>query len=295
MMKEMKTNKKIKLPQIGYGTFPQTYELVESIPQAYKAGYKLIDTSDNYGNEEYTGKGIYGLTDCILITKFSQPLRTYEVKKCFDESSEKLTRKPDIYLLHWPYPFCWKAIWKQMEDLYLNGECRAIGVCNFKVKKLKQLLKICRVKPFVNQVERHPMFQQKDIVDYCQMYGIKIMSYSPVARQNEQLHNSNVLKSIAEKHGKTINQIILKWNVIKGTLPIPASKSEIHIKENIDIFDFELTEYEVQQIDTLEANMRVRFDPDKRFTKKEIFEFALVPLKHFIKKYILGENNSLCE
>lgn len=283
----MKTIKGIELPQIGYGTFPYTDDLIESIPLAYKAGYCLVDTSDNYGNEEYTGKGINGLNDLILITKFSQPFRTYDVKKCFDESSEKLTRRPDIYLLHWPYPFLWKTIWKQMEELYFNGECKAIGVCNFKVKRLEQLLKVCRVKPFINQIERHPMFQQKDIVDYCEANGIQIMSYSPVARQNEQLHKNETLKTLSEEYGKSINQIILNWNVTKGTLPIPASKSENHLKQNIDIFDFCMTDEEIAQIDALEANMRIRFDPDKRFTKRELFGFALVPVKHVIKKYIL--------
>ena len=96
-----------------------------------------------------------------------------------------------------------------MEELYFNGECKAIGVCNFKVKRLEQLLKVCRVKPFINQIERHPMFQQKDIVDYCEANGIQIMSYSPVARQNEQLHKNETLKTLSEEYGKSINQIIL--------------------------------------------------------------------------------------
>ncbi|MGN1313953.1 MAG: aldo/keto reductase [Lachnospiraceae bacterium] len=279
-------NDSIKLPDIGYGTFPYKDALVNSIPKAYKAGYRLVDTSDNYGNEEYTGAGIKELRDCILITKFSQPLRAYEVEKCFRESSEKLTRTPDIYLLHWPYPFLWKRIWKQMEELYLKGECKAIGVCNFEGKKIKQLLKVCRVKPYINQIERHPMFQQREIVEFCNANGIRIMSYSPVARQNGKLHDQEILKMLAEKYGKSINQIILNWNVVKGTLPIPASKSEKHIKENIDIFDFDMTDEEIAQIDALEANMRIRFDPNKRFTNMEKLRFFLVPIKQPIKKII---------
>lgn len=283
----MQTRQNLSLPVIGYGTFPNTEELLESIPKAYKAGYRLVDTSDNYDNEEYIGKGILNYKDCILITKFSQPYRAYEVKRCFSESSERLLRKPDIYLMHWPYPFLWKIIWRQMEELYLKGECNAIGVCNFKVKRLKQLLRFCRVKPIINQIERHPLFQQNEIVRFCKNNSIQIMSYSPVARQTPILHNSEILKELSRKYGKSINQIILKWHITKETIPIPASKSEEHIKENIALFDFELLDDEIMKIDALEKNMRIRYDPDKRFGKKERFYFFLIPIKYILKKYIL--------
>lgn len=276
-------NERLILPPLGYGTYPLESELLMNIPIAFENGYRLIDTSDNYTNEEFVGKAMKNIDKCMLITKFSQPYRAYEVRKCFEESCEKLLRKPDIYLLHWPYPFLWKKIWRQMETLYLQGECLAIGVCNFNRRKLIQLLKMCHVAPYVNQIERHPMFQQKDIVNFCETNEIKIISYSPVARCNGKLLNNGCLKNLAQKYDKSVEQIAIKWNVMRGGCPIPSSSSIKHICDNINIFDFELTEEELNDIDALESDMRVRYDPDRRFTLKEKMKFLFILFKNEIK------------
>ena len=279
-MEELRLNNNMMIPVIGFGTHPQKEELVKSVDVAIEKGYRLFDTSDNYYNEEFLGKAIANRMDedrkkIVVISKFSQPYRTKEVEKCFWESQGKVSNALNIYLLHWPYPFLWKKQWRAMEKLYLSGKCQAIGVCNFEVNKLKKLLKFCKVKPVINQIERHPLFQQNDIVEYCKGNDIQVMAYSPVARHDKDLFESKELKDIAEKYSKTISQVVLRWDIDTGVIPIPGSRSEEHIEENFKIFDFSLNEKELDQISKLEMGKRIRFDPKKRFSKKEIFRFLL--------------------
>lgn len=276
----MKLNNGIAIPSIGYGTYPHKKELINSIPYAIKTGFSLIDSSDNYGDESYVGKGLKKseLNDVIVISKFSQPFRTHELEKCYEESKRKLG-KLNIYLLHWPYPYLWKKQWKKMEDLYLAGKCDAIGVCNFDLGYMKELLSFCRVKPAINQFERHPLFQQQELVNYCQDNDITVMAYSPVARMDNALQDSQTLLEIAKKYDKTVNQIILRWDIDTNCVPIPASSSEGHIQENYDIFDFSLNRDEIDRIDKLECGRRVRYNPRNRFsfrTKMSLLKYKLV-------------------
>lgn len=267
----------LEIPIIGFGTFPNKEALLQAIPIAVNKGYRLIDTSDNYLNETYVGEAYRKISqeqtldeDILLVTKFSQPYLTLFFKKIFRQSQKKLyadtKRQIDIYLLHWPYPFLWKKQWKRMEKLYLQGECKAIGVCNFKKKYLEELLKICQIKPMINQFECHPLYQQKETIDYCKEHDIQIMSYSPLARMNEKLIKNELLVSLAQKYNKNVAQIVLRWNIEHEYIPIPASVSKEHIHSNYEIFDFKLTPEEIVQIDALESGTRIRFDPDSRFT-----------------------------
>lgn len=255
-------------------------------PRPYWGGVKLIDTSDNYQNEEYVGKGLaqVDLSKVTVISKFSQPLRTNELEKCFEESKNNLGAI-NIYLLHWPYPYLWKKQWRKMEELYLAGKCEAIGVCNFDLGYMKELLKFCKVKPAINQIERHPMYQQQELVDFCQENDIAVMAYSPVARMDKRLHESPVLKEIAEKYGKTLSQIILRWDIDTGCIPIPASSSEKHIAENYDVFDFILTNEEIEDINSLEAGMRIRFNPRTRFSRIMKLYLLKYKIKNEIKSF----------
>lgn len=275
----MELNNKYEIPSIGFGTFPYKEVIVNSLRKAIKGGVKLIDTSDNYGNEDFVGEGLSGidLTDVTIISKFSQPYRTHELEKCYEESKKKLG-KLNIYLLHWPYPYLWKKQWRRMEELYRSGKCDAIGVCNFDLGYMKELLSFCRVKPAVNQFERHPLFQQQGLVDFCQDNDIAVMAYSPVARMDKDLQESDVLKRLSAKYGKTINQIILRWDIDTNCIPIPASSSEKHIKENYNIFDFSLTEDEIERINRMDVGKRIRFNPRSRFSTREKIHF-------FIYKY----------
>ena len=290
-MELVKLNNGFQIPIMGYGTFPQKEILENNVPIAYNVGYKIVDTSDNYLNEQFVGKGLSKLktNDMIVVSKFSQPLRTHELEKCFYETRGKLGRV-DLYLMHWPFPYLWEKEWRMMEELYLRGEVKGIGVCNFDTGYLKRLLKICRVKPVINQFERHPLFQQSELVEMCKQHDIQVMSYSPVARMDSELHAHPLLKELSEKYGKTINQIILRWHIDTQCIPIPASSSENHIKENIDVFDFQLTWEEIECINGMEAGKRIRFNPRTRFTKKQKLKFAKQRIKLEIKNMI-GEKN----
>ena len=278
-MKSIELNNGMKIPIIGAGTFPYKRELITAVPQMMKAGFRLFDTSDNYLNEQYLGESISHLSveelnSLTIVTKYSNPYK--RVKDAFVESCEKIYRQtsipnrhPDIYLMHWPYPYLWKRRWKEMEQLVFNGECKAIGVCNFTKKYLEQLLSICRVRPVINQLEHHPMFQQIETVRLCERENIQVMSYSPLARMNEKLFNNKTLNRIASNHDKTVGQIILNWNISKGRIPIPASKSESHINENFSSINFKLTNEELMDIDSLECGMRIRYSPDTRFSFRQ--------------------------
>ena len=158
-----------------------------------------------------------------------------------------------------------------MEDLYLSGKCDAIGVCNFDLGYMKELLAFCKVKPAINQFERHPMFQQQELVDFCHENDIVVMAYSPVARMDIRLHENPIIKEIADKYGKTTSQVILRWDIETGCIPIPASSSEKHIADNFDVFNFALNDDEIQAINSLEAGMRIRFNPRTRFSKRKKF------------------------
>ena len=281
----IKLNNGFLIPEIGYGTFPNKEKLTDVIPIVYQTGYKLIDTSDNYLNEEFVGQGLSKIDgqDVVVVSKFSQPLRTYDLKTCFNESKHKLG-KLNIYLLHWPFNYLWKQQWKLMESLYSDGLCDAIGVCNFDLGYMKELLSFCKIKPAINQLERHPLFQQKEICDFCKKESIQIMSYSPVARMDSDLHESNILKEIASKYQKTVSQIIMRWNIDTGCIPIPASTSEKHIKENIDVFDFTLSDDEISAINDMESGKRIRFNPRTRFTNKQKVKFFIYKYGHNIIK-----------
>lgn len=264
------------LPQIGFGTYPHKEALLEAIPVVISCGCTLLDTSDNYDNEEWVGKAIASAKrdELIICSKFSQPYRALEFNKCFEESLAKLG-KIDMYLLHWPYPHLWKKLWVMMEELYLAGKVSAIGVCNFDVTNLKELLSFCRVKPCVNQLECHPLFQQKEITDYCIENDISVMSYSPLARMNDALMESDVIKELSGKYGVSASQIVLRWDIEHGFIPIPASAKEKHIVDNMGCLNFSLAEDEVAKIDGLEEGLRIRFDPKTRFTYREKRKFLI--------------------
>ena len=274
------------LPIIGAGTYPYKETLVESIPYMADAGFILFDSSDNYGNEESLGKVISRLPDStkdsfIVISKYSNPL--ISVKDAFELSSSKLKRRPDVYLMHWPFPNLWELRWMEMEDLYRKGFCKAIGVCNFTGDYIKQLLSVCKIKPMINQFECHPMFQQLETQDFCKSEGIQIMSYSPLARMNEVLYNNEVLKNIAQKKGATISQVILAWNIEEGRIPIPASDKQEHIIENYNSCNLVLTNDELKEIDSLESGMRVRYNPDTRFDYRQKLSFLIKKISILLK------------
>jgi diketogulonate reductase-like aldo/keto reductase len=164
--------------------------------------------------------------------------------------------------MHWPVPDLYVSSWKQMEVLLEEGLVRAIGVCNFHQHHLSELLKVADVMPAVNQVELHPLLSQSSLVRVCRETGIQVEAYSPFAQMHDRLIKNEVLVSIAGRHQRTVPQIILRWDYQNGIVSVPRSSSAARLRENISIGDFTLSEEEMQMIDLLNADVRVRYDPD---------------------------------
>ena len=267
---------------IGFGTFPMKEVLEEVIPLAERNGYSFIDTSDDYFNETFVAKGVEG-THLKIFTKFSLVNNVLHFDSYVEEQM-KLYKdhglKVHCYLIHWPYPFLYKKIWRKMEQLYLHGVVEEIGVCNFTTKHLQNLLKDCRVKPMYNQIELHPLFQQRDVTQFCAENGIRVISYSPFARMDDELFSNETIQQIAQDHKTTVHNVILKWNLQKGYIPIPSTSKENHL-ENMSLNNLSqitLSEQEIASIDAMDKGKRVRFNPDTYFSAKSKVKFLAYSL-----------------
>ena len=262
----------VKMPWFGLGVFKveEGPELVNAVKVAIKHGYRSIDTAAIYENEEGVGKGIReglkeaGISreDLFVTSKVWNADLGYESTiAAYEKSLQKLGLEYlDLYLIHWPVEGKYKEAWRALETLYKEGKVKAIGVSNFQIHHLKDLMEDAEVKPMVNQVECHPRLTQKEVQAFCKEQGIQLEAWSPLM-QGELLDNE-VLQAIATKHGKSVAQVILRWDLQNGIVTIPKSTKEHRIVENSTVFDFELTEEEMDQIDGLNQNHRVGPDPD---------------------------------
>lgn len=257
----------IDIPKIGFGTYKlkDENETIDTIKYALKVGYRFIDTASFYGNEEWIGKAIkeskIKRENIFLATKVWNDSHGYD--KAID-SFEKSMKKLDIdyldlLLIHWPTKLN-KETWRAFESLYELGKVRAIGVCNFKIGHLEELRKTAKIMPMVNQIEVHPCFSQKEIVNYCNNYKIQVIGWSPIMKG--QLLEVPLMIDLAEKYNKTIAQIALRWHIQKGIIPIPKSSHCGRIADNIDIFNFELSEEDMIKIDRLDRNETVSGIPE---------------------------------
>ncbi|MCY8234725.1 aldo/keto reductase [Priestia endophytica] len=258
----------VKMPWMGLGVFKveEGEEVVESVKAALRNGYISIDTAAIYGNEEGVGKAIKesGIPreDLFITTKLWNSEQGYEkTLKAFETSMEKLGLDYlDLYLIHWPGKDKYKDTWKAFEKLYKDGKIRAIGVSNFQVHHLEDLMSEAEVKPMVNQVEFHPHLTQKELLAFCKEQGIALEAWSPL--KQGQLLDEPLLKKIAEKYNKSVAQVILRWDLQHGVITIPKSTKEHRIIENADVFDFELSQEEVEKIDSLNQDSRAGSHPD---------------------------------
>ncbi|MDN5386589.1 MULTISPECIES: aldo/keto reductase [Bacillus] len=260
------------MPWFGLGVFKveEGPELVQAVKTAIKHGYRSIDTAAIYGNEEGVGQGIReGLKEAgisredLFVTSkvWNDDLGYDETIAAYEASLEKLGLDYlDLYLIHWPVEGRYKAAWKALETLYEQGRVKAIGVSNFHVHHLEDLLKDAAVKPVIDQVEYHPRLTQKELQAFCRSHSIQLQAWSPLMQG--QLLSHPLLKDIADKHGKTPAQVILRWDLQNGVITIPKSTKAERIAQNADVFDFELTFEEMKQIDGLNENTRVGPDPD---------------------------------
>lgn len=261
-------NNGVKMPWFGLGVFKveEGPELVNAVKTAIQHGYRSIDTAAIYENEEGVGQGIKesGIVreDLFVTSKVWNADLGYEsTLAAYQTSLDKLGLDYlDLYLIHWPVAGKYKEAWRALETLYKEGRVRAIGVSNFQVHHLEDLMKDAEIKPMVNQVEYHPRLTQKEVQAFCRENGIQMEAWSPLMQG--QLLDNEVLAGIAAKYEKSVAQIILRWDLQNGVITIPKSTKEHRIIENSQVFDFELTQEDMQQIDALNQNHRVGPDPD---------------------------------
>ncbi len=263
-MKQIQLNDGNSIPAIGFGTYEATeQEGIESVVNALDKGYRLIDSATRYDNEEAVGKGIalspVPREDIILTTKVWRDSLGYEnTKKAVFNSLERLKLDYiDLFLIHWPANARnfenWQTVnaetWKALEEFKEQGVLKSIGVSNFWPEHLKALFQTANIIPAVNQIEFHPGYWQSEVTEFCQKNNIVVEAWSPLARG--KVFQNEVLKTIAQKHNKSISQVTLKWIMQHGVVPIPKSTTLKRIEENLDVFDFELSQHEIQQIDNL--------------------------------------------
>ncbi|AJS58726.1 aldo/keto reductase [Paenibacillus sp. IHBB 10380] len=262
----------VKMPWFGLGVFKveDGTEVVHAVKNAIKHGYRSIDTAAIYKNEEGVGQGILegiqeaGLTreDIFVTSKVWNGDQGYEsTLAAFDLTLNKLGLEYlDLYLIHWPVKAKYKDTWRAIEKLYNDKRVRAIGVSNFHVHHLEDLLQEAVIVPMVNQVEYHPRLAQLELRSFCKEKGIQLEAWSPLMQG--KLLDHPVLMEIANKQGRSVAQVILRWDIQNGFITIPKSVKEERIIENANIFDFELSPEDMKRIDALNDNTRVGSDPD---------------------------------
>ena len=247
----------VKIPSIGFGTYKSgdDEETAKIIKNALNLGYKMIDTASFYNNEVGIGNGIkesgIDRKDIFIVTKLWNDDHGYDnTIEAFNKSLNNLqVDYIDLYLIHWPNKLNAET-WRAFEHLYETGKVKAIGVCNFKVEHLEELKKTAKIMPMVNQVEIHPFSTKNNIINYCKDNNIKVVAWSPISRG--RVLSNDLMIDLSQKYKKSIVQIVLRWHMQKGVIPIPKSSNENRIRENIDIFDFEISSEDMKAIDSLD-------------------------------------------
>ena len=250
----------VKMPQLGYGVYQVTKDECERcVLDALKVGYRAFDTAQSYFNEEEVGSAIQKsgvpreeifLTSKVWIEHYGYE----ECKKSVLDSMRKLkTDYIDLMLLHQPFGDYYGA-WRALEELYDEGKLRAIGISNFYPDRMIDIASFSRIKPMVNQIEIHPHNQQIAAKEWNEKYGLQLEAWAPFGEGRGGMFNLPKLKTIAEKHGKTVAQVILRWHLQRGIVVIPKSTHIERMEENLNVFDFELTDEDMAEIATLDKN-----------------------------------------
>jgi 2,5-diketo-D-gluconate reductase A len=260
------------IPKLGLGVYKVDNDLAAPlVSHALTNGYRLIDTASMYENEVGVGRGIVDSgvpRDQVQVaTKFWLDDLGYEnTLKAFDKSLKLLGLDYlDFYLIHWPAPkrgLLYVDSWKAMEKLKNEGLVRSIGVCNFHPHHVDEILKVAEHKPVLNQVELHPWLTQDKVLEYDNSHSILTQAWSPLARG--KILEEDMLAELAQSHGKSVAQIVLRWHIQRGVAVIPKSNSVERITENMNVFDFELSEQEMVSISSLNSNFRTGVDPEDR-------------------------------
>ncbi|MBB6635608.1 aldo/keto reductase [Cohnella thailandensis] len=261
-------NNGVQMPWLGLGVWKVTAEgeARRAIHAALEAGYRSIDTARIYKNEEDVGDAIrtsgVPRDEIFVTTKIWNEDQGYDrTLVAFEESRKRLGLDViDLLLIHWPGTDKFQDTWRAFEKLYKDGFVRAIGVSNFKVHHLKKLAETSSIVPAVNQVEYHPLLTQKELLAYAKQNGIQLEAWSPLMQGNL---DQPVLQELAAKYGKTVAQIILRWDIQSGVVTIPKSVTPSRIAENGNLFDFSLSDEDMAKIDGLNQDHRFGSDPDK--------------------------------
>ena len=259
----------VEIPTLGLGVWrvENEQELQVSCKAALDAGYWHIDTAAVYGNEDMVGRAVkdYGVRKDIFITTKLWNNDQANAEKAFELSLEKLqTDYVDLYLIHWPSPKNnnYVTAWKSLIEIYKSGRAKAIGVSNFHKHHIEKIIDTTGVVPHMNQVERHPLFQQKELAEYCKSIGITMTAYSPLGSGHLEEIVSKV-QPLADKYGKSAAQIILRWHFQTGWVLIPKSVNPARVIENSQIFDFELSESDMNVMSAIDSGVKFLPDPDE--------------------------------
>ncbi|MFJ8461764.1 aldo/keto reductase [Lysinibacillus xylanilyticus] len=267
-------NNGLEMPLVGYGVFrvPEGDDLAEAVKTAIAKGYRSIDTAQVYRNEESVGRGIRAAIDEGLVTReelfvtskvWNDGLSYEETLAAYDSSLERLGLDYlDLYLVHWPgIDTNYVDVYKALEKIYQDGRVRSIGVSNFHVHHLENLLKETSVIPVINQIEFHPHLIQEEVRAYCKEKGVQVEAWSPL--MNGSLLEEALIQQLATKYRKTPAQIVLRYDVQHGVVTIPKTMTPTRMTENLAVFDFALTEEEMAQLDALNDGLRCGPDPEK--------------------------------
>ncbi len=264
---KVELNNGVEMPYLGLGVYLLSpgYEANEALTYALEVGYRLIDTASFYGNEYDIGKVVRESSipreQIIVTTKLWNSDHGYDnAIKAYNESLITLGLDYiDLYLIHWPVEGLRYDSWRALEKLYEEGKCRAIGVSNYTIKHLQELIDQSKTIPAVNQVEFSPFLYQEELLKFCKEHGIQLEAYSPLTRGNK--FSNKIVMRLARKHQKTPAQILLRWALEHGVVVIPKSANKKRIWENANIFKFSLDEKDMQLLNNLNENYRVSWDP----------------------------------
>ncbi|MCX2740106.1 aldo/keto reductase [Pontibacter anaerobius] len=266
-MQKVKLNNGVEMPLLGFGVFqiPDAAECERSVANALDAGYRLIDTAAVYLNEEAVGRAIQGSgvprEELFITTKVWVQDAGYEnTKRAFEKSLKRLQLDYlDLYLIHQPYGDV-HGSWHAMEELYSEGRIKAIGVSNFQPDRVIDLIIHNKVVPAVNQIETHPFNQQVEEQQFLKENNVQIQSWGPFAEGKNDLFKNELLSSIGHKYDKSVAQVVLRWLTQRGVVSIPKSVHKARIEENFNIFDFELSQEDMEFIATLDQKASLFFD-----------------------------------
>ncbi len=256
-----------QIPQVGFGVYlsPPGEATLASVSEALRIGYRHIDTASMYGNEADVGKAVKSSgipREAVFITtKLWNADQGFDTTlKAFDQSFKNLNVDyVDLYLLHWPVEGKRINSWKALSQIKRSGRVRSIGVSNFMVHHLEEIINATGVVPAVNQIELSPYLYSSDVINFCKKNNIIVEAYSPLTRSKKLVDLK--LKSIADKYAKTTAQILIRWSLQHGFVPLPKSNTPSRIKENFGVFDFEINEQDMNTLDSFNENFRTCWDP----------------------------------